>query len=103
MTFDLTLPTLDSEPWRDDAICSQTDPEAFFPEKGGSTKEAKAICRGCPVRQECLDYAVLHEERFGIWGGFSERERRRLKRGIDVTPHDGSRDTSAFRDYKRAV
>lgn len=74
------------EPWRDDAICAQTDPEAFFPEKGGSTKEAKKICQGCPVRHECLQYALDHEERFGIWGGLSERERRRLKRGIDVTP-----------------
>ncbi len=72
---------VDSE-WQDRALCAQTDPEAFFPEKGGSTREAKRICLGCEVRDECLDYALAHDERFGIWGGLSERERRRLKRGI---------------------
>lgn len=78
-------PESESEPadqWQDRALCAQTDPEAFFPEKGGSTREAKKICLGCEVRHECLDYALAHDERFGIWGGLSERERRRLKRGI---------------------
>jgi WhiB family redox-sensing transcriptional regulator len=68
--------------WQEKALCAQTDPEAFFPEKGGSTREAKRICLGCEVKDECLDYALAHDERFGIWGGLSERERRRLKRGI---------------------
>jgi WhiB family redox-sensing transcriptional regulator len=68
--------------WQERALCAQTDPEAFFPEKGGSTREAKRICMGCEVRAECLEYALAHDERFGIWGGLSERERRRLKRGI---------------------
>ena len=68
--------------WQQDALGAQTDPEAFFPEKGGSTREAKRICLGCEVREWCLDYALAHDERFGIWGGLSERERRRLKRGI---------------------
>lgn len=66
--------------WQERALCSQTDPEAFFPEKGGSTREAKKICIGCEVRSECLEYALQNDERFGIWGGLSERERRRLKR-----------------------
>ena len=66
--------------WQDDALCAQTDPEAFFPEKGGSTREVKKVCRACEVRAECLEYALEHDERFGIWGGLSERERRRLKR-----------------------
>ena len=71
----------DEEPdWQERALCAQTDPEAFFPEKGGSTREAKRICSGCEVRAECLDYALAHDERFGIWGGLSERERRRLRR-----------------------
>ncbi|MDI3314826.1 MAG: WhiB family transcriptional regulator [Mycobacterium sp.] len=70
------------EQWQDRALCAQTDPEAFFPEKGGSTREAKKICLGCEVRAECLEYALAHDERFGIWGGLSERERRRLKRGV---------------------
>jgi WhiB family redox-sensing transcriptional regulator len=66
--------------WQDLALCAETDPEAFFPEKGGSTREAKRVCRNCEVRAECLDYALRHEIRHGIWGGMSERERRRLKR-----------------------
>lgn len=70
------------EQWQERALCAQTDPEAFFPEKGGSTREAKRICMGCEVRDDCLEYALAHDERFGIWGGLSERERRRLKRGI---------------------
>lgn len=66
--------------WVERALCAQTDPEAFFPEKGGSTREAKKVCASCDVRGECLDYALAHDERFGIWGGLSERERRKLKR-----------------------
>ena len=66
--------------WQEQSLCAQTDPEAFFPEKGGSTREAKRICIGCEVKHQCLDYALAHDERFGIWGGLSERERRRLKR-----------------------
>ena len=66
--------------WQADALCAQTDPEAFFPEKGGSTREAKRICEGCEVRSECLDYALENDERFGIWGGLSERERRKLRK-----------------------
>ncbi|SEC01132.1 transcription factor WhiB [Paramicrobacterium humi] len=66
--------------WQADALCAQTDPEAFFPEKGGSTRDAKRICGSCEVRAECLDYALMNDERFGIWGGLSERERRRLKK-----------------------
>jgi WhiB family redox-sensing transcriptional regulator len=75
-------PATTEDQWQDRALCAQTDPEAFFPEKGGSTREAKRICMGCEVRDACLDYALAHDERFGIWGGLSERERRRLKRGI---------------------
>ena len=66
--------------WKDRALCAQTDPEAFFPEKGGSTREAKRVCRSCEVRSECLEYALENDERFGIWGGLSERERRRIQR-----------------------
>ncbi len=66
--------------WQDQALCAQTDPEAFFPEKGGSTREAKRVCGSCEVRSECLEYALANDERFGIWGGMSERERRRLKK-----------------------
>src|SRR3712207_3201700 len=65
--------------WRLDALCAETDPEAFFPEKGGSTREAKRVCSGCAVRAECLEFALTNDERFGIWGGLSERERRRVR------------------------
>lgn len=66
--------------WQERALCAETDPEAFFPEKGGSTREAKKTCVKCEVRAECLEYAIVHDERFGIWGGLSERERRKLRR-----------------------
>jgi WhiB family redox-sensing transcriptional regulator len=67
--------------WQDEALCAEIDPEIFFPEKGGSSWQAKRVCRSCPVRAECLDYALTHEDagRYGIWGGYSEHERRRLK------------------------
>jgi len=70
----------DTLAWQADALCAQTDPEAFFPEKGGSTRDAKTICTTCEVRGECLEYALQNDERFGIWGGLSERERRKLRR-----------------------
>jgi len=79
--FDPQLPVT-YEKWHEQALCAETDPEAFFPEKGGSTRDAKKICQGCAVRVDCLEYALANDERFGIWGGLSERERRRLKRGI---------------------
>ena len=56
------------------------DPDLFFPERGASTREAKEVCRGCVVRLDCLEYALVNGEKFGIWGGLSERERRRLRR-----------------------
>lgn len=68
--------------WQADALCAQTDPEAFFPEKGGSTRDAKRVCSECPVREACLEYAMENDERFGIWGGLSERERRRLRKQV---------------------
>jgi WhiB family redox-sensing transcriptional regulator len=77
MPWDAGSPAENS--WRLDALCAETDPEAFFPEKGGSTREAKRVCTGCEVRAECLEFALENDERFGIWGGLSERERRRLR------------------------
>jgi WhiB family redox-sensing transcriptional regulator len=64
--------------WQDDGLCAQTDPDAFFPEKGGNSRPAKQICSGCPVKPDCLSWALMHQERFGIWGGTSERERRKF-------------------------
>ena len=76
------------QPWVDEALCAQTDPEAFFPEKGGSTRIAKATCARCFVQAECLDWALTTNERFGIWGGLSERERRAISAGTTTTCPD---------------
>lgn len=62
------------------ANCLGVDPELFFPERGASTREAKGVCRGCVVREDCLERALVESEKFGIWGGLSERERRRIRR-----------------------
>lgn len=67
--------------FRENGLCAEVDPELFFPDKGGSTRAAKGICARCPVKQECLEFALDDPGvPFGIWGGMSERERRRLKR-----------------------
>jgi WhiB family redox-sensing transcriptional regulator len=66
--------------WQDQASCLGMDPDLFFPERGASTRDAKAICAACPVRVECLEFALSNGEKFGIWGGMSERERRRVRR-----------------------
>ena len=66
--------------WQARANCMGVDPDLFFPERGASTREAKEVCRGCVVREDCLEYALANGEKFGIWGGLSERERRRLRR-----------------------
>lgn len=67
--------------WQDDALCAQVDPELFFPDSGDSTNGAKQICRDCEVRNICLRYALENGEQFGVWGGLSARERRKLMRG----------------------
>jgi len=68
----------DPDSWKNQALCAQTDPELFFPEKGGSTREAKQVCSRCEVRTECLEEALATNERYGIWGGLCERERHAL-------------------------
>jgi len=66
--------------WWVRAACRNTDTNVFFPDKGESTGPAKRICAGCPVQAPCLEGALERDERFGVWGGLSERERRKLKR-----------------------
>lgn len=66
--------------WYGDAACPSTDPEAFYPEKGGSTQPDKAVCLSCSVRSKCLAYALERNEAHGVWGGLSEKQRRQLKR-----------------------
>ncbi|MDP3983918.1 MAG: WhiB family transcriptional regulator [Acidimicrobiia bacterium] len=66
--------------WQDYANCRGADADLFFPERGASTRKAKAICNACDVKDQCLDYAIVNGEKFGIWGAMSERERRRVRR-----------------------
>lgn len=66
--------------WQDQALCAEVDTDLFFPEDGGSVKAPKRVCRGCPVRAECLEYALGTGQRHGVWGGLSEHERRVLRR-----------------------
>ena len=77
--------------WRDRAACFGLDPELFFPMQGptaGETvRQAKQVCwNDCPVRQECEDYGVEHELRFGVFGGWTVRERRKLRLLRDMPP-----------------
>jgi WhiB family redox-sensing transcriptional regulator len=65
--------------WQDLALCAQVDPDLFFPNKGGSTRDAKGVCSRCEVKAECLADALANDDRFGIRGGLSERQRRKLK------------------------
>ena len=67
------------DPWKQFANCLGVDPDLFFPERGASTKEAKRVCSACVVRQDCLEYALAHHISHGVWGGSSERQRRRLQ------------------------
>ena len=69
--------------WKARANCMGVDPDLFFPERGMSTREAKEVCRGCVVREDCLEYALANGEKFGIWGGLSERELQELVAGLE--------------------
>ena len=66
--------------WRDRAACRGLDPEIFYPVSDEEADAAKAICAECPVREACLEYALTNRERDGVWGGATERERRRMIR-----------------------
>ena len=79
---ELILPMFDLT----EALCGQTDPELFFPEKGGTTEPAKAICRQCTVQAECLNWAMTNREEFGIWGGLSPNEREALRKRRHTIP-----------------
>lgn len=71
----------DALAWQENALCAQTGADFFFPAPGSSTREAKQLCGACEGREACLAYALDHDERFGVWGGLSEKERQRLRRG----------------------
>lgn len=81
----------DADEWRDRASCRDTSPELFFPI--GTTglaldqiDAAKQVCEACPVSGECLEFALGTNQEAGVWGGLTEDERRRLRKGIDVAP-----------------
>ncbi|MDI3385392.1 WhiB family transcriptional regulator [Streptomyces sp. B-S-A8] len=78
----------DRPSWLDLALCAQTGAAFFFPEPGSSVREAKQICQACEGRAACLEYALANDERFGVWGGLSEKERDRLRRGPARRPAD---------------
>ena len=75
----IAKPNLDTD-WKDYSNCLGVDPDLFFPARGASTREAKEVCRSCVVQNDCLEYALQNGEKFGIWGGMSERARRRIRR-----------------------
>jgi WhiB family redox-sensing transcriptional regulator len=75
-----TEPLLTPEPWTRQALCAQTDPEAFFPEPGEVGRAARKVCAACDVRDACLDYAIRTNQTDGIWGGLGVKARNRLRR-----------------------
>lgn len=77
--LDLTRPN-----WTDHAACKGMDQRIFFPERGASPEPAKKVCAGCPVRLECAQYAIDNADKHGIWGGLSEKRRRRIRQGRDL-------------------
>jgi WhiB family redox-sensing transcriptional regulator len=66
--------------WTDQAACSGTDTEIFYPSSHEEEAEALSICATCPVRAQCLDYAIRNRETYGIWGGATPEQRRRMRR-----------------------
>src|SRR6266704_696984 len=94
-------PSITNDPpeWTLAAACQYVDAEIFFPEKGGSTREAKQVCAGCPVTAECLAFALEHQERFGSYGGYTTHRRR------DELPcgscHDAARRVWLARKQRR--
>lgn len=72
------------EPWMADAACTRVDNDLFYPEKGVPSKDAKKVCVGCISREQCLQYAMERNERWGVWGGLSERERASLRRAAST-------------------
>lgn len=76
----LTVPILEERPWAVFAACKEEKSMKFFPQNRQEEREALAICSMCPVVDECLQHALESNERFGVWGGTTERQRRKLSR-----------------------
>lgn len=95
-----------NDTWREAAVCASVGTEPFFPEKGASAREARAVCAVCPVRAACLRYAIEHDERHGIWGGLTEHQRRRLRERHLVSLPGGREPAAAGKEQherKRCV
>lgn len=84
------MPGTEATEWMRDGLCAQTDPDAFHPDKYGSVEPAKAVCGVCPVLAECRSWALETDQRFGVWGGLSARERQqiRTRTTTNSTRHD---------------
>jgi WhiB family redox-sensing transcriptional regulator len=82
MTWDQNYSFPAPPAWMSQALCTEVDPEAFFPEHGERNKDAKRVCAKCDVRAECLDYALDNNELYGVWGGLSGYERTNLRRTV---------------------
>ncbi len=76
----LDVPVLDERPWAVFAACTKARNVSFFPQSKAEERAAIAVCSFCPVREDCLDHALVTRERFGVWGGLSEKERRKISR-----------------------
>jgi hypothetical protein len=77
--FDPLVPLFQPDRWVGEAACRDAEWPTFFPERGEDAGAAKAICARCPVREACLDYALRWNITYGVWGGLSEKQRRRLR------------------------
>ena len=78
-----SAPIIKPEPWTQEALCAETDPEIFFPSKGDKEAVvlARTVCAECPVAAQCLDYALRMNETHGVWGGLSPKQRAQLRNG----------------------
>ncbi|BBC67292.1 hypothetical protein MMRN_41880 [Mycobacterium marinum] len=102
MPVTIQLFSTNTKPWMAKAACTQGDPDRFFPETKDKTA-AKKVCNTCPVRAQCLNHAIEHDESWGIWGGLDEKERRhlqRVKKQPTITPQCGTY-TGARAHYRR--
>lgn len=88
--------------WMADGLCRQVDMDMFFPEQGGSTRDAKRVCLACPVQAECLAYALANPDLLGVWGSYSERERHRLAKGERFAPAMGNQRRQVVTAEQRA-
>lgn len=76
----LRAPVNEERPWMVFGACREQDPDLFFPDTVRQAREAIAICNTCPVKGECLEYSLEARERFGVWGGLTDKQRRHLLR-----------------------